>query len=220
LELADGSKLNPMQFLKHFGFKPESHYTYVSKLSGGEKRRLYLLTVLIKNPNFLILDEPTNDLDILTLNILEDFLEHFQGVVIMVSHDRYFMDKLVDHLFIFDGTGDIRDFNGNYTDYRLMLDDAEKAKREKPETPKSIPLAPQNALGKRKMSFKEKHEYESLEKDIPKLESQKKDLENQLSASMTDYEKIGEITTQIGELTEKIEEKSMRWLELSERTDD
>ncbi len=217
LELADGTKLNPTAFLKHFGFKPETHYTFVSKLSGGEKRRLYLLTVLIKNPNFLILDEPTNDLDILTLNILEEFLENFQGVVLMVSHDRYFMDKLVDHLFVFDGTGEITDFNGNYTDYRLMLEDAEKANRQQSQSAKAVAIQTTiTAPTKKKISFKEKHEFDTLEKEIPMLESRIFTLETELNSGLTDYERINELSTKIGKLSEELNAKSERWLMLSE----
>jgi len=217
LVLADGSKLNPTQFLKHFGFKPETHYTYVSKLSGGEKRRLYLLTVLIKNPNVLILDEPTNDLDILTLNILEEFLENFQGVLIMVSHDRYFMDRLVDHLFVFDGEGQIKDFNGNYTDYRLMTDEREKedAKAKSKETQEKTVSSSVKSSG-RKLSFKEKFEFEQLDKEIPILEEKKKSLELELAKSMTDYLKIQDVGQALSELSDSLENKFMRWLELSE----
>jgi ATP-binding cassette subfamily F protein uup len=217
LVLADGSKLNPTQFLKHFGFKPDTHYTYVSKLSGGEKRRLYLLTVLIKNPNVLILDEPTNDLDILTLNILEEFLENFQGVLIMVSHDRYFMDRLVDHLFVFDGEGNIKDFNGNYTDYRIMLDEKEKedAKIKTQEIAGKTAIV-SSTTTKRKLSFKEKFEYEQLDKEIPTLEERKRTLESELTQSMTDYVKIQTIGEELSNLSDALESKFLRWLELSE----
>ncbi|MBX7181503.1 MAG: ABC-F family ATP-binding cassette domain-containing protein [Bacteroidia bacterium] len=216
LVLADGSKLNPTQFLKHFGFKPETHYTFVSKLSGGEKRRLYLLTVLIKNPNVLILDEPTNDLDILTLNILEEFLENFQGVLLMVSHDRYFMDKLVDHLFIFDGHGNIKDFNGNYTDFRMMLEQKEKQDAKDKLAESNLKENSNSNTSKKKIGFKEKFEFQQLEKEIPELEEKKKQLELDLQASVSDYLKIQQLGEQIAQLSSELELKSLRWLELAE----
>lgn len=208
LVLADGSKLNPTQFLKYFGFKPDTHYTYVSKLSGGERRRLYLLTVLIKNPNFLILDEPTNDLDILTLNILEEFLENFKGVLLMVSHDRYFMDKLVDHLFIFDGDGHIRDFNGNYTYYRNSL--------ETPEQPKAIKAAKAEKVSNTKISFKDKHEFEQLEVAIPELEIKIKELEDRLGSQSLDYQQLLELSSELEALKPRLEKMTERWLELAD----
>lgn len=194
----------------------KQHYTYVSKLSGGEKRRLYLLTVLIKNPNVLILDEPTNDLDILTLNILEEFLENFQGVLLMVSHDRYFMDKLVDHLFIFDGHGNIKDFNGNYTDFRLMLEQKEKQNSQDKSIDTNQRESVLPASVKRKISFKEKFEFQQLEKEIPELEEKKKQLELNLQASLSDYIKIQKIGEEIARLSDELEVKSLRWLELAE----
>jgi ATP-binding cassette subfamily F protein uup len=185
IPLADGSKLSASQLLTRFQFAPETQYAFVSKLSGGEKRRLYLMTILIKNPNFLILDEPTNDLDILTLGILEDFLAEFQGCILIVSHDRYFMDKLVDHVFVFEGDGIIRDFPGNYSDYRERLElEKQEAKNLKSEPVKSIPTNnSSNGTNKEKvhakqeikkekskLSFKEKFEFDQLAKEIAQLE--------------------------------------------------
>lgn len=217
---ADGSKITASQFLQLFQFPPEVQYTFVSKLSGGERRRLFLLTVLIKNPNFLILDEPTNDLDLLTLSILEDFLMNFKGCLIVVSHDRYFMDKLVDHLFIFEGEGVIRDFNGTYEDYRSHLAENEKQNRAdekallKQETVKAPEPEPE-APGTRKLSFKEKFEYEELEKEIAILEKEKQILNEKL-ASLSDHRELQETSGKLTKVIQQIEEKTMRWLELSE----
>lgn len=222
ITLANGSKLSASQFLQHFMFPPEMQYTFVSKLSGGEKRRLYLLTVLIKNPNFLILDEPTNDLDLLTLNKLEEFLAGFGGCLIIVSHDRYFMDKLVDHLFIFEGNGVIRDFIGTYTEYRneeeekeeLKLQQKKEEKFEKREVEKSVSEAV--VAEKKKVSFKDKQEYEKLEKEIADLEKEKEDIEKEISSPNLDYSLIAEKTERIGVIINQLEEKTMRWLELAE----
>ncbi|MBN8701852.1 MAG: ABC-F family ATP-binding cassette domain-containing protein [Bacteroidetes bacterium] len=221
IQLADGSKLSASQFLQHFMFSPEMQYTFVSKLSGGEKRRLYLLTVLIKNPNFLILDEPTNDLDILTLNKLEEFLMSFGGCLLVVSHDRYFMDKLVDHLFVFEGDGVISDYTGTYTEYRNELDEKkdagaiEVAIPVEKETSKSSNLEPQENA-KKKLSYKEKLEFENLEKEIAMLESQRKQLELEISNPEISHDVLSEKSLQIGVLLQQIEEKTTRWIELSE----
>lgn len=212
IPLADGSKLTASQFLNLFQFPPDMQYNYVGKLSGGEKRRLYLLTVLIKNPNFLILDEPTNDLDLITLNILEDFLMNFSGCVLIVSHDRYFMDRLVDHLFIFKGDGIVKDFNGNYTDYRI----AEDLKEEEDKKPKAIveePVITEKKKGK--ISYKEKLEFENLEKEMANLEAEKLKLTELLTTNASHVE-LQQWSNRISEITNLVDEKSMRWLELSE----
>lgn len=212
IPLADGSKLTASQFLNLFQFPPDMQYNYVGKLSGGEKRRLYLLTVLIKNPNFLILDEPTNDLDLITLNILEDFLMNFSGCVLIVSHDRYFMDRLVDHLFIFRGNGIVKDFNGNYTDFRI----AEDLKEEEDKKPKVIveeTVVSEKKKGK--ISYKEKLEFENLEKEMASLESEKIKLTD-LLATNASHTELQQWSNRISEITNLVDEKTMRWLELSE----
>lgn len=223
IPLADGSKLSASGLLTKFLFPPDVQYGYVSKLSGGEKRRLYLMTILIKNPNFLILDEPTNDLDIVTLSVLEDFLTNFQGCVMIVTHDRYFMDKMVDHLFVFEGAGVVRDFPGNYTEYRDKKDAEEKAsKKEEQQTPvKQQAVAPivtktaAEPVVKKKLSFKEKAEFEQLEKDIAKLEKEKATLTDQLSSG-GNADDISKWSERIGLVISELDEKSLRWLELSE----
>jgi ATP-binding cassette subfamily F protein uup len=222
IPLADGSSVSASQMLQRFMFPPDMQYTFVSKLSGGEKRRLYLCTVLMKNPNFLILDEPTNDLDIITLGILEDFLASFPGCVLIVSHDRYFMDKLVDHMFVFEGAGEIKDFPGNYSDYREWADAKEKESKDKPaQAVKSAPapvIQPESkpAAEKRKMTFKEKFEYDTLEKEIAKLEVEKKKLEEQLGSGISDHSELQKISAKLGEVMKQIDMKSERWLELGE----
>ena len=220
IDLGNGNRLTASQFLQHFLFPPEKQHNFVYKLSGGEKRRLYLCTVLIKNPNFLVLDEPTNDLDIMTLNILEEYLQSFKGCVIVVSHDRYFMDKVVDHLLAFSGNAKIKDFPGNYTQYREWKEvqeliekealQAEKVKEEKPkiETPKREE--------KKKISYKDKREFEELDALIPQLESEKTQLENELSNPDLSPEALLAKSNRISELIDEIEEKTLRWLELSE----
>ena len=220
IPLSDGSKVNASQFLQLFKFPPDIQYTYVSKLSGGEKRRLYLLTVLMKNPNFLILDEPTNDLDLLTLGILEDFLSNFKGCLVIVSHDRYFMDKLVDHLFIFEGDGIISDFNGSYNDYRdKMIEQEKEIKRAIPkkEAPVVVAKVEQTTDKKEKLTFKEKFEHDALQKESPELEEEKKLLEKKLESNIEDHQELTNCTKRIGELIQLIDEKSLRWLELSEK---
>ena len=210
--LANGSKISASQMLEHFMFTPDMQYTYVSKLSGGEKRRLYLLTVLMKNPNFLILDEPTNDMDLLTLTKLEEFLMEFKGCLIIVSHDRYFMDKLTDHMFVFKGGGVIDDFYGNYSDFR------EKQKEEEKElkSVKKEKSSPVKNEDKRKVSYKEKYEYEQLEKEIATLEKEKEELEESLLSPTISVEDIIENSKQLSEVTNQIDEKSFRWMELDE----
>jgi len=220
IDLGQGKKLSASQFLQHFLFTPETQHNYVSKLSGGEKRRLYLCTVLIKNPNFLVLDEPTNDLDIVTLNILEDYLQNFKGCVIVVSHDRYFMDKVVDHLLVFRGNAEIKDFPGNYTQFREWDEKENQELRAKNQdnAPKKENTTKQTEKTDkpRKMSFKEKQEFEALEKEIPQLEEEKANIEIQLSSGKMDNNTIIKASERFAELTEMIDEKSMRWLELSE----
>jgi len=210
--LANGSKVSASQMLEHFMFTPDMQYTYVSKLSGGELRRLYLLTVLMKNPNFLILDEPTNDMDLLTLNKLEEFLLDFKGCLIIVSHDRYFMDKLTDHMFVFKGNGVIQDFYGNYSDFREKRKEEEKelksVKKEKSSTVKKEK--------KGKVSYKEKYEYEQLEKEIDTLEKEKEELEESLLSPTISVEDIIENSKRLSEVINQIDEKSFRWMELDE----
>ncbi len=215
IELGDGKKLTASQFLQHFLFTPETQHSYVYKLSGGERRRLYLCTVLMRNPNFLVLDEPTNDLDIITLNVLEDYLVNFKGCVIVVSHDRYFMDKVVDHLLVFNGQGDIRDFPGNYSDYRDWIE-AKNQKEKEAEKPKEEKTARVRENDKRKMSFKEKMEFNQMEKDLEELELEKATLESDLCSGSLPSELLVEKSKRIAEIIDLIDEKTMRWLELSE----
>ena len=215
IPLADGSQLSAAQLLQRFLFAPETQYTYVSKLSGGEKRRLQLMTVLIRNPNFLILDEPTNDLDIMTLSILEQFLLEFQGCLLLVSHDRYFMDKLVDHLFVFEGDGVITDFTGNYTEYRAMADAREKEQKKVVPPVQEKPAEPE--APRQKKSYKEKREWETLEKELADLEKEKLQLEAALSNPGDDIESITRHSERLAEVNGLIDEKELRWLELSEK---
>lgn len=214
ITLADGSQVSASKFLDLFLFPPDKQYTFIEKLSGGEKKRLQLLKILVTNPNFLILDEPTNDFDIDTLNVLEDFLEKFNGCLMLVSHDRYFMDHLVDQLFVFEGDGKITPFNGNYSDYRTWLD--EKENEPKPKEQKVKPSEVPASDKKVKPSFKEKAEYEQLTKDIEGLELQKEELSSQLNSGNLDHPKLLELSQQIESLTQTIERKTNRWLELAE----
>ena len=213
--LANGGYLSAAQFLNLFLFPPEQQYTYISKLSGGERRRLHLLTILFRNPNFLILDEPTNDLDLPTLSVLENFLLDFSGCLLIVSHDRYFMDRLVDHLFVFEGEGIVRDFPGNYSQYRDTLKDEETKepdiKSRKP-TDISVPSL------KKKLTYKEQREFELLEKDIPAMEKERQELYTRLGEGGLSYEELQRLTDRISNLTTIINEKELRWLELSENT--
>lgn len=218
ITLGNGKKLSASQFLNHFLFSPEKQHNYIENLSGGEKRRLYLCTILIKAPNFLILDEPTNDLDITTLNILEDYLINFKGCVIVISHDRYFMDKIVDHILIFHGNGNIQDFPGNYTDYREWkeLKEAEKRDTEKSKPSNTIKkLKSSNSNNKPKLSFKEKKEMETLENELSILEETKKNIENELSIT-SDTDKIINLSKQYEETNNAIDIKTNRLLELYE----
>ncbi|MDR0546596.1 MAG: ABC-F family ATP-binding cassette domain-containing protein [Dysgonamonadaceae bacterium] len=217
IDLGNGKRLTASQFLQHFLFTPDKQHNFVHKLSGGEKRRLYLCTVLIKNPNFLVLDEPTNDLDIVTLNILEEYLAAFKGCVIVVSHDRYFMDKVVDHLLVFKGQGEIRDFPGNYTQYReavnyelkMMNDELTKTEKGKPKVEKTREQT--------KLTFNEKRELESLDKAIPALEAEQKQLETELSSGDLSNDELLLKSQRISQIISELEEKEMRWLELSEK---
>lgn len=221
IDLGNGNRLTASQFLQHFLFSPEKQHSYVYKLSGGERRRLYLCTVLIKNPNFLVLDEPTNDLDIMTLNILEEYLQSFKGCVIVVSHDRYFMDKVVDHLLAFSGNAQIKDFPGNYTEYREwkemqdhLAKEAEQAIKAKEDKPTSE--VKKNTDDKKKLSFKEKREFEELDALIPKLEDEKAALEIEMSSGTLTNEELLEKSARISALIDDIDEKTMRWLDLSQ----
>lgn len=212
-----GKKLSASQFLQYFLFTPEQQHDYVYKLSGGERRKLYLCTVLMKNPNFLILDEPTNDLDIQTLQVLEEYLQDFAGCVIVVSHDRYFMDKVVDHLLVFYGEGVISDFPGNYSQFREFSsleskqDSKDKETNAKPKAKKDY-----RNDNRRRLSFNEKREMEILEQEIEALESEKKQIEEALCSGMLSVDELTEKSIRLPKLNDDLDEKSTRWLELSE----
>ena len=222
VDLGDGKKLGVSQFLNYFLFTPEKQHSYVYKLSGGEKRRLYLCTVLMRNPNFLVLDEPTNDLDIVTLNVLEEYLRNFKGCVIVVSHDRYFMDKVVDHLLVFRGNADLKDFPGNYTQYRdwKEVQDQLEKEAEAARQPKQTPAPEKNNRPqpeqKKKLTFKERKEFEALEAEIPQLEAEKTELETAMSSGTLSNDELMTKSERIAKVIEEIDEKTMRWLELSE----
>lgn len=218
IPLGNGSNLTASAMLTLFNFPPKKQHVWVDTLSGGEKRRLYLLTILMKNPNFLILDEPTNDLDLKTLHTLEDFLLNFQGCVIIVSHDRYFMDKLVDHMFVFEGEGKIRDFNGIYTEYQeeLKAQKKESRKESKSTESKSPTTADKPKEEIRKLSYNEKREFEKLDVEVPKLEDKKKKLEEDMSAPGLSNEQVMEMSQELSTLLIELEEKTMRWMELAE----
>jgi ATP-binding cassette subfamily F protein uup len=219
--LADGSKISASQFMEKFGFGGEQQYTPLSKLSGGEKRRLHLLSILFQNPNFLVLDEPTNDLDLQTLRTLEEFLLEYPGCILIVSHDRYFMDRMVDHLFAFEGDGVIRDYPGNYSQYREALSkgllDAMEGQIMKPisEPEEAAPVKKEKSAEK-KLSFKEKFELESLEKEMPLLQKEKETLEQQLTTS-ADFNALQKAAERISQIIQLLDEKELRWLELSEK---
>ncbi len=213
IDLGNGKHLTAGQFLQYFLFTPEQQHNYVYKLSGGEKRKLYLCTVLMRNPNFLVLDEPTNDLDIKTLQVLEEYLQDFAGCVIVVSHDRYFTDKVVDHLLVFHGNGEVQDFPGNYTQYREYQQLKPKAEVESKE--KTVKKDYHNET-RRRMSFKEKREFEMLEKEIEALNSEKEKIETALSSGTISVDEITEMSKRLPILNEELDEKEMRWLELSE----
>ncbi len=230
--LAKGGSLSAAQFLELFLFSPDKQYTYLSALSGGERKRLQLLTILFTNPNFLILDEPTNDLDLPTLAVLENFLSEYQGCVMIVSHDRYFMDRLVDHLFVFEGEGEVRDFPGNYTQYRIWLKDNEKkenkwavleSNKSKGQTTEEAVAAKAAtvvsntpAIPKRKPSFNEKRAFEQLEKEMPLLEKERQDLTNKMSAGNLNFDQIQQLSDRLIQINQALEEKELQWLELSE----
>ena len=220
IDLGGGKHMTASQFLNHFLFSPEQQHNYVYKLSGGEKRKLYLCTVLMKNPNFLVLDEPTNDLDIQTLQILEEYLQDFPGCVIVVSHDRYFMDKVVDHLLVFKGEGEIQDFPGNYTQFRdfqkMKSKEEEQQKQTKSSTTANEPKRDYRNNQKRKLSFKEKREYEQLTEKIAQLEGEKKQLEEELCSGNLSVDELTEKSKRLPILKEELDELELRWLELSE----
>ncbi|MEA3497175.1 MAG: ABC-F family ATP-binding cassette domain-containing protein [Bacteroidota bacterium] len=215
IPLSDGTMLSASQMLERFLFPPKMHYIPVEKLSGGEKRRLYLLTVLMKNPNFLIFDEPTNDLDILTLNVLENFIENFKGCLVVVTHDRYFMDKLVDHIFIFKENGEIKDFNGKYTEYKLSQESAKTTIGIK-KVKKKEKIITKKTNQKKGLSFKEKYELKQLGEEIDNLEERKKELENIINRGETDHKKLQDISKELSEIIEQLDDKGERWLELAE----
>lgn len=217
IDLGGGRHMTASQFLQYFLFTPEQQHNYVYKLSGGERRKLYLCTILMKNPNFLVLDEPTNDLDIQTLQVLEEYLQDFPGCVIIVSHDRYFMDKVIDHLLVFEGEGKITDFPGNYTQYREWSHLKSKEEEEKTNKPKETKTkADYHHESRRKMSFKEKREFEQLEKEIEQLETECKNIEESLCSGNLSVEELTEKSKQLPILKAQLDEKSMRWLELAE----
>lgn len=219
IDMGDGRRITASQFLQHFLFSPARQHDYVYKLSGGEKRRLYLCTILIKNPNFLILDEPTNDLDIVTLNVLEEYLAEFKGCLIVISHDRYFMDKVVDHLMVFNGDADLQLYPGNYTQYREWKSEEEKRSaqeekqiKESSEKEKKV----QKTTEKTKLTYKERLEFEGLESEIEKLEQEKESLNESLSSGTLSPDELISVSNRIGEVINLIDEKTLRWLELSE----
>ena len=229
IDLGGGKHMTASQFLQFFLFTPEEQHNYVYKLSGGEKRKLYLCTVLMRNPNFLVLDEPTNDLDIQTLQVLEEYLQDFAGCVIVVSHDRYFMDKVVDHLLVFKGEGEIQDFPGNYTQYRewSRLQTKEEEASAKGKSAANAPAKTENnAAGtakrdasfenKRKMTYKEKREYEQLAKEIEALEAEQKQLEEALCSGTLSVDELTEKSKRLPLIKDELDEKEMRWLELAE----
>jgi len=212
--LADGSKLRASAFLERFAFPPKQQHTFLSKLSGGEKRRLQLLSILFKNPNFLVLDEPTNDLDLQTLQILEEFLLDFPGCLILVSHDRFFMDKLVEHLFVLKGDGEIEIFPGNYSQYRAL--ESNTGKKKKTKVKEENPQLNKSNQKKNKVSYKDKREFEEIEKQLPLLEEKKRTLEDQLSQNDLEYDKLQEISIELSKTSQELQDKEFRWLELSE----
>ncbi|MFD2202419.1 ABC-F family ATP-binding cassette domain-containing protein [Shivajiella indica] len=216
VSIAGGSTITFSQFLTKFGFPPKQQHTPISKLSGGERRRLQLLMVLIKSPNFLILDEPTNDLDIMTLNTLEEFLDNFPGCLIIVSHDRYFMDRLVDHLFVFEGEGIIKDFPGNYTDFREWEKQQKSLQKETPSAKEPALLSSETPLNKNKASFKEKKEFEEINQQIETLNKEKKSLVEKITSGTVDHQALLDWSNRIQEIEGVLEELEMRWLELSE----
>jgi len=219
INLGNGKQMSASQFLQYFLFTPEQQYNYVYKLSGGEKRKLYLCTVLMKNPNFLVLDEPTNDLDIQTLQVLEEYLQDFAGCVIVVSHDRYFTDKVVDHLLVFHGQGDIQDFPGNYSQYRewkSLHSDEENAQKKESNKNNNVQKKPRRDVSQRKMTYKERLEFAQLEKDIATLEEEQQRIEEALCSGTLSVDDLTEKSKRLSAIKDEIDEKTMRWLELSE----
>ena len=220
--LAKGGSLSAAQFLELFLFPPDKQYTYLSMLSGGEKKRLQLLTMLFRNPNFLILDEPTNDLDLPTLGVLENFLSDFHGCLLLVSHDRYFMDRLVDHLFVFEGNGIIKDFPGNYSQYRETMDDKQQTSNLQKEkvtmdnNESTVVRGPSSVVSKKQLSYKEKREFEALEKEIAELTKEKETVTQRLNSGDASFEELQQLSNRIGEVSKLLDEKELRWLELSE----
>lgn len=226
IPMADGSVLSAVQLLQMFLFPPKVQHGFVNKLSGGERKRLYLLTILMQNPNFLILDEPTNDLDLLTLSVLEDFLINFKGCLILVTHDRYFMDKIVDQLLVFEGDGKIEGFIGTYSEFRAIKAQEKEAEREENKKAQETPVQkPSNTtssnsdLNKKKLSFKEKYELEQLNEEIPVLEQKKSELTLALNEAASDHEKLLQLTEELGKISDELDEKELRWLELNEMTE-
>ncbi len=217
--LAKGGSLSAAQFLELFLFPPDKQYTYLSMLSGGEKKRLQLLTILFRNPNFLILDEPTNDLDLPTLAVLENFLSEFQGCLLLVSHDRYFMDRLVDHLFVFEGDGVVKDFPGNYSQYRETIDNQQPAisnSQSEGKTAAKPTISNEQQATRKQLSYKEKREFETLEKEIADLTKEKENVTRRLNSGAAPFEELQQLSTRIGEVSKLLDEKELRWLELSE----
>jgi ATP-binding cassette subfamily F protein uup len=214
--LEKGGSLSAAQFLELFLFEPDKQYTYISKLSGGEKRRLHLLTVLFRNPNFLILDEPTNDLDLPTLSVLEQFLADYPGCLLIVSHDRYFMDRLVDHLLVFEGDGVITDFPGNFTQYRLEKKENSSNEKTSDSQSKETLIHETKQEEKKRLSYKEKREFETLQKEIEMLSAEKEKITLRLQETSLQYEEIQTLSNRFSEITSQLDEKEMRWLELSE----
>lgn len=223
IRLQSGNFVGASQFLNYFGFKYEQQYTYYEDLSGGEKRKLHLLITLIKNPNFLILDEPTNDFDIETLNLLEDFLDHYQGCILVVSHDRWFMNKLVEHIFVFEGEGKVKDFYGNYTEYRIEKDTQEKLKKRQEKAAllnqkeREEPIIKKNSSNK--FSYKEKKEFEGLENSIEILENEKQELINLMNSGSGSGIQLADWSSRYGEVENELDHKMMRWMELSEKSE-
>jgi ATP-binding cassette subfamily F protein uup len=217
IQLANGDTISVSQFLEHFMFDSKMQYTPVAKLSGGEKRRLGLMMVLIKNPNFLILDEPTNDLDLITLEKLESFLAEFGGCLLIVSHDRYFMDNLVEHYFVFEGNGLIKDFNGTYDEYKTLKELEEQEKLKAAESKKKIEKPQKEKPASTKLSYNERKEFNKLEKEIEQLVDLKSNIEQEMNSGITNYEALNSLSEQFKSLSDQIDEKEMRWLEFSER---
>lgn len=219
--LASGGSLNATQFLNLFLFPDDQQYTYISNLSGGEKRRLHLLSILFRNPNFLLLDEPTNDLDLPTLGVLENFLSEFAGCLLIASHDRYFMDRLVDHLFVFEGEGVIKDFPGNYSQYRLWKEESEeKAQETRNKAQETSNQQPMPSDSRKRLSYKEKREFDSLQKEIADLAEEKEMITKKFNEGGLSYEELQRFSQRIGEISSLIDTKELRWLELSEMMDE